>query len=384
MWPYMTTHYGNPSAIVHSFGRAAGSVVEHSRQTIARLLQASEEEIIFTSGATESINTALKSILPAASTGRHHVITCATEHSAVLEVCRELETRGCVVTILPVNHHGELDLNLLRTAIAKDTVMVAIMHANNETGIIHDIKSIGDICRDAGVVFFCDATQTVGKLPIDLQALNIDLLAFSGHKFYGPKGIGGLYINKKHTPFAVMPLLHGGGQEYGIRGGTLNVPGIVGMANALEFAVQDMVLHQEHMDSLVAAFEISLLELGDVVVNGQQMNRLPGVSSISFRCIEGPPLLSKLNELLSVSSGAACSSATGKPSHVLMAMGLGDQQAMATVRFSFGRFTSTDDFNKALRHVISSISQLREESMTWQLFKKGSLEAVSGWHHPAS
>ena len=384
MWPYMTTLYGNPSAITHAAGKEAAHAVERSRASIAAHLNVSEKEIIFTSGATESINTALKSIFSDTSIDRPHLITCATEHSAVLEVCRALERQGCALTVLAVDHQGDIDINELRASIQPNTAMVAIMHANNETGVIHDICSIGEICKEAGVFFFCDATQSVGKLHIDLQRVHIDLMAFSGHKFYGPKGIGGLYINKNVKTFKPSPLLHGGGQEFGIRGGTLNVPGIVGMSSALDLAVEEMDQYHDRMLSMVNRFETKLMELGEVVINGNGKHRLPGVSSVSFRFIEGQALLPKLNEKLCVSSGAACSSVTGKPSHVLTAMGLGTQQAMATVRFSFGRLTDEQAFNLAVEHAVSTIEQLREESMTWQLYKKGSLDDIPAWHHPAN
>lgn len=384
MWPYMTTFYGNPSALIHAAGKEAARAVDRSRASIADHLNISKEEIIFTSGATESINMAIKSIFSASSTERPHLITCATEHSAVLEVCRDLEKHGCQVTFLPVDHQGAIDLHLLQASIQSNTRLVAIMHANNETGVIHDIQGVGEICKQSGILFFCDATQSLGKLPINLQHVHIDLMAFSGHKFYGPKGIGGLYINKQSRTFETHPLLHGGGQEFGMRGGTLNVPGIVGMSSALELAIEDMDRFHERMISMVKRFQDQLAELGDVVINGNNKQRLPGVSSISFRYIEGQALLSKLNEALCVSSGAACSSVTGKPSHVLMAMGLGAQQAMATVRFSFGRFTGEEEFKRTIDHVVSSVLQLREESMTWQLYKKGSLDAIPAWHHPAN
>ena len=384
MWPYMTTYFGNPSSVTHACGREAAQAVDHSRAVLADQFNVSSDEIIFTSGATESINMALKSILPSFSSTQPHLITCATEHSVVLEVCRDLEKLGCAVTILPVDHQGSIDYELLKATIQENTVMVVIMHANNETGVIHDIQQIGEICAAAGVLFFCDATQTVGKLQIDLQQVHIDLMAFSGHKFYGPKGIGTLYINKNLKTHKPGPLLHGGGQEFGMRAGTLNVPGIVGMSSALEIAIQEMNAYQEHMASLVNEFEDKLKELGDVVINGNANPRLPGVSTISFRCIEGQALLLKLNERLCVSSGAACSSVTGKPSHVLMAMGLGAQQAMATVRFSFGRFTTIEEFDLAVNHVVSTIKQLREESMTWRMYKKGNISGIPAWHHPAS
>ncbi|MFN5423312.1 MAG: cysteine desulfurase family protein, partial [bacterium] len=321
MWPYMTTHYGNPSAVTHAAGREAAVAVDRSRASIAGHLNVSKEEIIFTSGATESINMAIKSVFSPTSATQPHLITCGTEHSAVLEVCRDLEKMGCAVTVLPVDHQGSIDHELLKASIQQNTAMVAIMHANNETGLIHDIQRIGEICAAAGVLFFCDATQSVGKLHLDLQQVHIDLMAFSGHKFYGPKGIGGLYINKKCKTFKPVPLLHGGGQEFGMRGGTLNVPGIVGISYALDLALEEMDQYHRRMATILTAFEHKLMELGDILINGYGKQRLPGVSSVSFKCIEGQALLSKLNEALCVSSGAACSSVTGKPSHVLTAMG---------------------------------------------------------------
>jgi len=381
MWPYMTTYYANPSSVVHACGKKVSRDLEQARQTIAGMLNAGAEEIVFTSGATESINMAIRGVAQTCSDKGRHIITCATEHSAVLETCKGLEKRGFELTVLPVDANGILDLEWLKGAIRKDTILVAIMHANNETGVLHDVSGIGQVCTERDVIFFCDTTQTAGKYGLDVQQHQIDICCFSAHKFYGPKGIGGLYIRKKGKRINLPAMFTGGGQESGMRSGTLNVPGIMGMAKAFELC-NAMPSAVERLATFGRRFEEALLKMSGVVINGNDTVRMPGISSVSFRFLEGQALLVKLNEKLCVSSGSSCSSMDGKPSPVLKAMGLGDQQAMSTIRFSFGRFTTENEVEMALAHVSDSLSILRNESQTWKMFAAGQLEPGTAWYHP--
>lgn len=381
MWPYMTKYFANPSAVVHACGKKLSRDVEHARQSIAQMLNASEAEIIFTSGATESINMAIGGVAHGYAGKGRHIITAATEHSAVMETCKQLEKKGYELTILPVDANGLIDPAVLVASIRKDTILVAIMHANNETGVIHDITGIGQLCAENGIVFFCDTTQTVGKLELDVEKYQIDLCCFSAHKFYGPKGVGGLYTRKKGKRIAIPALLLGGGQEAGLRSGTLNVPGIMGMAKAFELSHEKPSCN-ERIASFGQRFEEALLQMGGIIINGRNVERLPGISSASFRFLEGQALLVKLNEKLCVSAGSSCSSTSGKPSPVLKAMGLGDQQAVATIRFSFGRFTTEIEFENAVAYISESLLLLREESHTWKMFSAGRLAPGMSWHHP--
>lgn len=381
MWPYMTTHYANPSSIVHACGKKVARDVEQARQSIAGLLHASAEEIVFTSGATESINMAIRGVAQAYSDKGRHIITSATEHSAVLQTCKDLEKKGFELTVLPVNANGTLDLFLLEEIIRKDTILVAIMHANNETGVLHDVHRIGQICAARDVIFFCDTTQTAGKYQLDVHKHKMDICCFSAHKFYGPKGVGGLYIGKKGKRIVFPAMFDGGGQESGMRSGTLNVPGIMGMAKAFELS-QAALSSVDTIAAFGQRFEEKLMEMGGLVINGSNTVRLPGISSVSFRFLEGQALLAKLNEKLCVSSGSSCSSSSGKPSPVLKAMGLGDQQAMSTVRFSFGRFTTENEVEMVLKHIGDALSLLRSESQTWKMFTAGQFEPGIEWWHP--
>lgn len=382
MLPYFTEQYGNASSVVHAHGRHAHRAISRSRYAIAAHLGAEEEEIVFTSGATESIQLALRGI--AASSNKRHMITCATEHSAVLQVCRSMEKEGYSLTVLPVDAQGQMDLTQLGDAITDNSLLVAIMHANNETGVVHDVQSIGEICREKGLLFFCDATQSVGKLRIDLRQLHVDVLAFSAHKLYGPKGVGAVYIGKAVRAAGFRGSVDGGSQELGLRSGTLNVPGIVGMATAVDLAYLALESESMRLASLRDEFEAGVCGLGSVFINGAHANRLSSVSSLSFRCLEGQALLAALNEKLSVSSGSSCASSTGKPSHVLMAMGMGERQAMATVRFSFGRFSDIRLVQEAVQYIRLVVERIRQDSHTWIMYRSGTWIPGKEWHHPAA
>ena len=379
MFPFFTQHPGNPGSVVHKAGKYAARAVKDSRETIASVLAVAPHEIYFTSGATEAINMAIKGIaLPA---GKGHLITCATEHSAVLQCCLSLESLGYRLTVLPVDANGCIPPGSLEAAIAQDTLLVAVMHANNETGVVHNLQPIGEICNRYGIPLVCDATQTIGKIPFRPADFGIDCCCFAAHKFYGPKGIGALYFNTSGKVTRLLPLIYGGAQESGLRSGTLHVAGIVGMAAALrtlEKHVSSFRLFQENC----AYFENRLAAMEGIILNGSGVLRVPGITSASFRYLEGGPLLASLNTRLCVTGGSSCSSGSGKPSHVLTAMGHGQQQAMAGIRFSPGLHTSIEDIDRALLHVEKCVDQLREVSQTWKMFHNGGFKPVASWFHP--
>lgn len=383
MWPWMTTSYGNPSSVIHSRGKKAAEQLERSRLAVAGHLHASPDEIIFTSGATESLNLAIRGLAEHPENRKKHIITCATEHSAVKSTLEALVLKGYSVEVLPADANGLLNLNHLEHSLRSDTLMVVVMHANNETGVMQDVKAIGGICELWKVPFICDTTQTIGKSDIQPRELGMDICCFSAHKFYGPTGIGGLYIRRNgEKNISIQPQMTGGGQENGLRSGTHHLAGIVGMAKALELAGEKYEEEHLRLSQLGERLEDELLLLGDVIVNGRQVKRIPGVVSASFRFMEGAALLAALNEKLCVSSGSACGTSAGKPSHVLKAMGLGDQQAMATVRFSIGRFTTSEDVDQAMEHIRQTVNQQRKESATWDLYANRGLTPVSSWVHP--
>lgn len=360
MLPYFSKHFGNPNASYYSFGKQAAAAVERSRNQIANLIQCSPEEIIFTSGATESINLAIKGVAERYLTKGKHIITAVTEHQAVLEVCNDLEQRGWEITRLPVNGEGVIDLTLLESYIRKDTVLIALMYANNETGIIHPMSTIGEIAKKHNVLFFSDATQAIGKIPVDVVSDHIDILALSAHKCYGPKGIGALYIRRKNPRVSLLPQLHGGKQENGLRSGTLNVPGIVGLGKAAEMAIQELALNGEYIGNLRNHLEKQLLVLPEVYVNGLTSLRLPSVTNLCFRFTESQLLFTAIYKQLAVSSGAACSTATNDPSYVLMAMGLGCAAAKASVRFSLGKYTTTKEIDYAIQFITDAVLEVRQ------------------------
>ncbi len=349
MMPYFTTKFGNASSKTHVYGWTADEAVEEAREKVAQLIGAKKTELIFTSGATESINLALRGLYESSSQKGRHVITYSTEHKAVLDTCRFLETLGAEMTILPVDNLGNPDLELLESAIRKDTIFIAAMYANNETGTVMPIKSMASIARKNGVLFFCDATQAIGKIPVDVVQDGIDMMAFSAHKMYGPKGVGALYIAKKDPKIKISPMQYGGGHERNLRSGTLNVPGIVGFGKACELAELTMEKESFRLTRLRDMLLDGISSVENIVLNGSKSNIMGHVANLSFGFPGGEGMIKILTKNMAVSSGSACSSASIEPSHVLQAMGLNDTQALSSIRFSLGRFTTEDEIVKAIK-----------------------------------
>jgi cysteine desulfurase len=359
--PFFSMQFGN-AASAHPYGRKAHEAVENARSQIARSMGADPSEIIFTSGATESCNLAIKGIFEIYRPKGQHVITVTTEHPAVMDTCKWLEQKGAELTYLPVNSAGVIDLKVLEAAIRPDTILVAVMVANNETGVVQPFRQIGELCHRKEVPFFTDATQALGKLPIHVLDDNIDLMAFSGHKIYAPKGIGGLYVRRKNPRVRLSEQLHGGGHEKAMRSGTLNVPGIVALAEAL-FICKDPQEAQnlQYIRSLRDQLEHALTKLPGVQVNTVgKTPRLGHVSNLRFEGIGGRQLLGRLNPDIAVSSGSACSTASNNPSHVLLAMGLSEDQARSSIRFSLGRFTTEQEIKTAILKVTDAVRDLGE------------------------
>jgi cysteine desulfurase len=351
MLPYFTEHFGNAASRSHAYGWVAEEAVDLAREQVASLIGGAKSEIIFTSGATESINLALQGLFQTYGIKGHHFISAPTEHKAVIDTLKHLETHGAEITWLSVDRKGRINLDELNSAIRDDTVGVCLMYANNETGLIHPVREIGAICKQREVIFCCDATQAVGKVPIDVQLDGIDLLACSAHKIYGPKGVGALYVRRRDPRVKLSPLQFGGGHEKGLRSGTLNVPGIVGFGKACalysQFEVQEFEVHRKLRDHLQA----ELLTVSGTVLNSDPVNCLPHVANIGFGGVEGTVFVSRLAKHVAISTGSACTSATLEPSYVLKAMGLDDQLAGASVRFSLGRITTEEDINMAIEVV---------------------------------
>ena len=362
MMPFFTEQYGNASSKGHPFGWAAEEAVEQAREAVAACLGAEAREIVFTSGATEAINATLKGVAGAYGRKGRHLVTVQTEHKAMLDTCRSLERQGCSVTYLPVQPNGLLDLDTLDDALTDETILVAVMAGNNETGVLQPIPEIAGRVRARGILFMTDATQAVGKVPVSVE--HADLLVCSGHKVYGPKGVGVLYVRRRNPRVRLLPLIDGGGQEQGSRGGTLNVPGIVGMGAALEIAHAECDADAARLIALRDRFEAALVDhLPDVYVNGQTTPRLPQTANVTFRGVEAAKLVLALRGL-AASTGSACTSGSGKPSHVLKAMGLSDDDALASIRFSLGRFTTAGEIDYAIEHVVAAVGQLRGEATT--------------------
>lgn len=360
MVPYFTQSFGNAASRSHSFGWQAKEAVELAREQVAALIGAEPQEIIFTSGATESDNLAIKGVFEAYASKGNHIITCATEHKAVLDTCRHIEKIGGDVTYLPVNSSGSLDLQQLEAAITAQTVLIAVMYANNETGVLHPVKEISAIARKHGVIFFTDAAQAAGKIPVDVNADGIDLLALTAHKMYGPKGIGALYVRRRNPRVRLAPQMDGGGHERGLRSGTLNVPAIVGFGKACELAKQEMSRDAAVLSKLRDRLEHELLKIPEVYVNGDSVQRLPHVTNLSFKDVESEALLTGLNRSIALSSGSACTSALIEPSYVLKAMGLSDELAYSSLRFALGRFTSAEEIDYAIEQVTKTVNYLRK------------------------
>lgn len=357
MLPFFTEHYGNASSKGHAFGWAAAEAVKQAREQVAAVIGADPEEIYFTGGATESLNTAIKGVVETYARKGRHLVTVQTEHKGVLNTCKALERRGYETTYLPVDAAGLIDLDDLEAALTDQTILVSVMWANNETGVIQPIPEIAARVRERGILFLTDATQAFGKIPVDVKYA--DLLTCTAHKLYGPKGIGALYVRSRNPRVRLVPLIDGGSQEEGLRAGTLNTPGIVGLGAAAEIAHAEQAEESARLAALRDAFEATLKnEIQDVMINGAAAPRLPHVSNVSFPGVTSANLVSSLREL-AMSTGSACSTGTGNPSHVLKAMGLTDEQAFATLRISLGRFTTQEEVEFAADRIVSSVKRLR-------------------------
>lgn len=364
MLPFFTQQFGNAASRHHPFGWQAEEAVDRAREQVAALIGAEPNEIIFTSGATEGDNLAIKGVAETYAAKGSHIITCNIEHKAVLDVCKHLEKRGADVTYLPVNTEGLVTPEQVEAAIRPDTVLIAIIYANNELGTIMPVKEIGAIARKHGVLFFTDATQAVGKISVDVGRDNIDLLSLTAHKMYGPKGVGALYVRRRNPRVRLSAQQHGGGHERDIRSGTLNVPGIVGLGKACEIAAQEMAGDAERLSSMRDRLESTLLQLEGSFVNGSREHRLPHVTNIGFKGVDNEGLLMGINKEIAVSSGSACTSASLEPSYVLKALGLGDEIARSSLRFSLGRFTTDEEVDYVVRKVAETVKALRELSFS--------------------
>lgn len=371
MMQYMTTdgHFGNPASRSHKFGWQAEEAVDIARNQIAELINADPREIVITSGATESNNLAIKGAAHFYHKKGKHIITCKTEHKAVLDTCRELEREGFEVTYLDPEDNGLIDLNKLEAAMRDDTVLVSVMHVNNEIGVIQDIREIGEMCRARKIIFHVDAAQSAGKIHIDMQHLKVDLLSISAHKMYGPKGIGALYVSRKPR-IRLESQMHGGGHERGMRSGTLATHQIVGMGEAARIAKEEMDQDLKHVTVMRDRLWAGLNTMEQVFVNGDFDKRYPGNLNVSFNFVEGESLIMALKDL-AVSSGSACTSASLEPSYVLRALGLNDEMAHSSIRFSFGRFTTAEEIDFAITLIQKSIGHLRDMSPLWEMFKDG-------------
>lgn len=357
MLPFFTTHFGNASSKSHAYGWWADEAVQNSREQVASLIGADPQEIIFTSGATESVNLAIRGYATANADRGRHIITVATEHKAVLEVCEYLASQQFEVTILPVDANGMITTADLEAALRPDTLLVAVMYANNETGVIYPIQEMGALLKSKGIAFFTDATQAVGKIPVNVEADGVDLMAFSGHKLYGPKGAGALYVRKKNPKIDLAPLQFGGGHERKLRSGTLNVPGIVGLGKAAECCSRKMTEEAVRLKGLSEMLRKGLTELPFVQANTTAPHVLPHVLNLRFDCRDGDQLIKKVSKHVALSSGSACSSVSVSPSHVLTAMGLSEEQALRSIRFSLGRFTTPDEINFVVLQFLSIFHQ---------------------------
>ena len=371
MLPYFGETFGNAASRNHEFGWVAEQAVEQGREQIAKLIGATSKEIVFTSGATESNNLAIKGVAEMYREKGNHIITQVTEHKAVLDTCKRLEKFGYRVTYLPVQKDGRIDLDDLRRAIDEKTILVSIMSANNEIGVLQPIREIGAICRERGVLFHTDAVQATGKVPVDVNKDNIDLLSLSGHKIYGPKGVGALYVRRKNPRVQLVAQIDGGGHERGMRSGTLNVPGIVGLGKACEIARTEMAQEAEHCRSLRDNLRAQIMsQLDEVYINGSVEHRLPNNLNISFAFVEGESLLMGINDV-AVSSGSACTSATLEPSYVLKALGAGDDLAHSSIRFGLGRFNTQAEVDYVAKKVVETVNRLRELSPLYEMHKEG-------------
>jgi cysteine desulfurase len=379
MLPYFTDDFGNAASRSHSFGWKAEEAVEKARAQIAGLIGASPKEIVFTSGSTEAINLAIKGVVEMYAEKGKHIVTSLVEHKAVLDTCKHLEKEGCEVTYLQPDKKGRISVEQVAEALRKDTVLVALMWANNEVGTLNPIREIGALCHERGVLFFTDATQAVGKVPVDVEADHVDMLCLSGHKIYGPKGAGCLYVRRKNPRVRLVAQMDGGGHERGMRSGTLNVPGIVGLGKACEVSMQDLEKDARYTAALRDDFEKRIFAaLDHVHLNGDKDHRLPNNSNLSFKYVEGESLIMGIKDI-AVSSGSACTSASLEPSHVLRAMGVGDEIAHSSIRFGFGRFTTKEQVDFAVDHVVSAVKRLRELSPLYEMVLEGVDLSTVNW-----
>jgi len=371
MTPYFLEDYGNAASRNHPFGWKAEEAVDYAREQVAKLIGADPKEIIFTSGATEGDNLGIKGVFEMYAQKGNHIITATTEHKAVLDTCKHLEKLGGEVTYLQVRPDGMIDLKELETAIRPTTILISIMWANNEIGTVMPIREISAIAKKHGVLLFTDATQAVGKIPVDVNKDGIDVMAFTAHKMYGPKGVGALYVRRKNPRVKVTAQMDGGGHERGMRSGTLNVPGIVGMGKACELCLQDMEADTKRISKMRDKLETSLMLLEEAYINGSTEHRLPHVTNISFKHVEGEGLLMGFNKNIALSSGSACTSASLEPSYVLKALGLGDDLAHSSLRFGLGRFTTDEQIDYTVKAISETVIKLREMSPLWEMYKEG-------------
>lgn len=371
MTPYFMEVFGNAASRNHEFGWTAEAAVEKARAQVAKLIGASDKEIIFTSGATESDNLAILGIAEMYKEKGKHIITSPIEHKAILDTCHHLEKQGFEITFVPVDQYGMVTADAVRAAIRPDTILVSVMAANNEIGTINPITEIGKVCREKGVFFHTDAVQALGKFPVNVDKMNVDLMSLTAHKIYGPKGIGALYVRRKNPRVRVAPLIHGGGHERGMRSGTLNVPSIVGFGKAAELAVQNMETEIPRIRKLRERLWDGLrAELDEIYINGHPTERLPNNLNVSFAFVEGESLMMGMKEL-AVSSGSACTSASLEPSYVLKAIGVGEDLAHTSIRFGLGRFTTEAEIDYAIEKVVTTVKKLRDLSPLYEMVKEG-------------
>ena len=369
MIPFLTEHFGNPASRSHPYGWEAEDAVETARGHVAALVNADPREIVFTSGATESDNLAIKGVAQFYQDKGKHIITVKTEHKAVLDTCRELERQGFEVTYLDVMENGLIDLNVLAAAMRPDTILVSVMHVNNEIGVIQDIAKIGEMCRERGIIFHVDAAQSTGKVEIDLATLKVDLMSFSAHKTYGPKGIGALYVRRKPR-IRLEAQMHGGGHERGMRSGTLATHQIAGMGEAFRIAKEEMLEENKRIRALRDRLWQGFSSMEEVHINGDMVQRVPHNLNVSFNFVEGESLIMAIKDV-AVSSGSACTSASLEPSYVLRALGRSDELAHSSIRFTVGRFTTEAEIDEVIALLQGKIAKLRELSPLWEMFKEG-------------
>jgi cysteine desulfurase len=379
MLPYFYEKPGNAASRNHPFGWQAEEAVDYARNQIAKLLGGDEKEIIFTSGATESNNLALKGVFEMYAKKGNHIITVDTEHKAILDTCKRLEKQGAEVTYLKVQGDGLIKLEELEAAIRPTTILVSVMWANNETGVIQPMQEIGAICEKHGILFHSDATQAVGKIRTHPRKVGVHLMSFTGHKMYGPKGVGALYVSRKNPRVKVTAQMDGGGHERGMRSGTLNVPGIVGLGKAAEIALNEMHIDAARVSKLRDRLQTTLMGLEETYINGNEEHRMPHVTNMSFKHVEGEGLMMTFNQNIGLSSGSACTSASLEPSYVLVALGLGDDLAHSSLRFSLGRFTTDEDIDYTVQAIAKGVNHMRDLSPIWEMYKEGVDLASVNW-----